>query len=88
MWRAYLDLIMLGYERQTVNHSLNFKDENTGTHTNIIEGTWNGIKMNIKPRNRTVNIGSHLGEFIWRSAYKNNLWNVFLEALSVLTVNF
>lgn len=73
------------YAHQTVNHSKTFKDPDTGTHTNTIEGTWNGLKMSIKPRNRTKNgINDHLFEFIWRRTNRDKLWNAFLHALSIV----
>lgn len=54
MWKGYNGLDRCTrYEHLTVNHSENFKDPHTGVHTNTIEGTWNGLKMQIKPRNRT-----------------------------------
>ena len=53
MWKGYGLLNSMGYEHQHVNHSVHFKNPETGVHTNTIEGTWNGLKMQIKPRNRT-----------------------------------
>ena len=55
LWRAYAELSDNGYVHRTVNHSMNFRDPQTGTHTNTIEGTWNGIKLNIAPRERGKN---------------------------------
>ena len=67
---------------QTVNHCKNFKDPISGCHTNTIEGTWNGIKMNISPRSRTKGqIDEFLAEFIWRRKHKTDLWMGFIEAL-------
>ena len=82
LWKAYGSLSAHNYTHETVNHSKHFKDPNTGVHTNTIEGTWNGIKMQIKPRNRTKEgIQEHLMEFIWRRKNKDNLWAAFLCAL-------
>jgi hypothetical protein len=64
------------------HHSEYFKDPATGVHTNIIEGTWNGLKMQINPRNRVEEkINDHLREFPWRKANEDDLWNPFINAL-------
>jgi len=57
-WKGYktdglLDLEMI---HATVNHSLHFKDPETGVHTNSIEGTWHGMKNKINKRNRTMTL--------------------------------
>jgi len=44
-WGAYRDLESQGYKHSTVNHSLYFKDPETGAHTNTIEGTWSHVKV-------------------------------------------
>lgn len=51
-WKGYNDLNKIGYKHKTVNHKKHFKDPITGIHTNTIEGTWNGLKQSIIPRNR------------------------------------
>jgi len=73
LWKAYSTMEEeLDVKHFTVNHSENFKDPITGVHTNTIEGTWNGIKMKIAPRNRTkTNITAGLLEFVWRRIYSN-----------------
>jgi transposase-like protein len=83
MWRGYSQLGSDGiFSHSVVNHSENFKDPVTGVHTNTIEGTWNGLKMQIKPRNRTKGeIEYHLWEFIWRKVNRNGLWSAFLKSL-------
>jgi hypothetical protein len=50
-WNAYRDFDSLGYTHLTVNHTLHFKDPNTGAHTTI-ESMWNKVKLFLGPYNR------------------------------------
>ena len=45
--KGYGGLTSLGYKHYTVNHSKNFKDLETGIHTNTIEASWCAIKRTI-----------------------------------------
>jgi hypothetical protein len=83
LWGGYAGLNQdLGYEHFTVNHSENFVDPDTGVHTNMIEGFWNGLKLRIAPRNRTMNcIDNHLFECIWRKKHADSLWDGLLASL-------
>ena len=63
-WRAYNQLENHEFIHKTVNHRNNWVDPDTLAHTSSIEGTWNALKMNINPRNRTNNITPHFIEFI------------------------
>lgn len=82
LWRGYCGVESLGMEHRTVNHSKCFKDPDTGVHTNTIEGSWNGIKHNISPRNRNQDhVDGHLMSFIWKRNCHMGLWNGLLEAL-------
>ena len=83
LWKAYSQLEnQFNVQHRTVNHSKHFVNPMDGTHTNTIEGIWNGIKLKVAPRNRTKNdIDYGLLEFIWRRIHKNDLWNGFLDAL-------
>jgi len=49
-WRAYSSLKDHGFIHQTVNHSENFVNPNTGAHTQSIESLWKLVKSkyNIK----------------------------------------
>jgi hypothetical protein len=72
---SYTNLNQL-FEHYTVNHSENFRDPVTGSCTNTIEGTWNGVKMNIRPRNRISGaIEDHFAEFIWRRIHETDPCN-------------
>jgi hypothetical protein len=83
LWRGYSRIHQeLGLMHFTVNHSETFVDHTTGTHTNTIEGTWNGLKICIAPRNRTRDgIETHLAEFQWRRKHKNSRWEAFIDQL-------
>ena len=83
LWKGYSGLSKhFDYTHNTVNHSRNFIDPITSTHTNTIEGTWAGVKMGIPKRNRVKDeIDDHLFEFIWRRTNEIDLWNGFLNAL-------
>jgi transposase-like protein len=84
LWKAYSNLESLGfgYRHLTVNHSKQFFNPKNGCCTNTIEGLWNGLKLSVKPRQRTSKIapGCFL-EYIWRKKNKENLWEGLLSAL-------
>lgn len=81
-WRGYSNLLDLGFEHVTVNHSQAFVDPVTGACTNTVEGLNSGLKRKIPVRNRIENgIEYHLGEYIWRRLNKNRLFDAFIDAL-------
>jgi hypothetical protein len=48
MWKGYMNISeLLNVRHEVVNHSLHYKDPATGIHTNMVEGTWNGLKLKI-----------------------------------------
>ena len=68
-WKAYDCLSKEGYTHMTVNHSENFKDPETGAHTNSIEGTWQKIKHGVsfpKFGIKSEHLGGYLAEYHWR----------------------
>ena len=52
-WKGYNDLKNKFKIHNTVNHSKNFKDPETGVHTNTIEGCWYAVKSSVPIRGRT-----------------------------------
>jgi len=46
-WIAYSSLSSEGYPHLTVNHSIEFKNKETGACTNQIESTWNSVKRSL-----------------------------------------
>jgi transposase-like protein len=83
-WRGYSQLNELedqSFEHHAVNHQETFIT-NEGVNTNTIEGTWNGIKLNISPRLRNKKeMPWKLVEFIWRRKHHNNEWNAITHCL-------
>ena len=67
----------------TVNHSLNFVDPVTGSHTNTVEGMWMHAKARSKRERGTSKnlLPSYLNELMWcqrkgsRSVTKHHQWN-------------
>ncbi|RUS73525.1 hypothetical protein EGW08_018710 [Elysia chlorotica] len=81
-WRAYSRLTEFGFTHQTVNHSQNFVNPETGTNTNLIENTWWCIKRSLpSTHTRKEQFASHLAEFIWRKKNQNRecLFTAFME---------
>ena len=44
-WKGYSGIDRMGFTHQKENHGLHFVDNETGTHTNTIEGNWWAFKM-------------------------------------------
>jgi transposase-like protein len=70
-WQAYNGIAAaagMGYTHETVNHSLNFVDPNTGANTQRIERSWKSAKERNKRQNGTHRqmIDSYLCEYMWR----------------------
>ncbi|GFU43807.1 mitotic-spindle organizing protein 2A [Trichonephila clavipes] len=87
-WRAYNCLSHEGYQHLRVNHSLTFKDPETGAHTNSIEGTWSAIKRSL--RNHAAHVEGqfdhYLAEYMWRRRRGHSLDDdVFREFLRAIT---
>jgi len=82
-WRGYSCIEnLVGVSHMTVNHSICFRDPETGAHTNTVEGTNCAIKRAVPVRNRTVSlVERHLMSFVWRRQHEHDLWNSFLDAL-------
>ena len=79
-WRGYARLDNAGFAHSVVNHSVNYRDPETGVHTNRIEGNWGAVKnflrqMHCKCRAKTElyvheycfrrNLGTSFGD-CWR----------------------
>ena len=46
-WSAYNGLTAAGFTHETVNHSIQFVEPLSGTHTNTQEGLWYHVKRTI-----------------------------------------
>lgn len=66
-WRAYNCLEQEGYQHLRVNHSLTFKDPETGAHTNSIESSWRAAKAVMTPSGRKkAHIPGNLARYIFQ----------------------
>lgn len=83
LWRGYSSVAEeTGLRHRTVNHSAGFIDEETGVHTNTVEGTNHALKIQVPIRCRTRNgIDDHLLEFMWRRQHADTLWDSFISAI-------
>ncbi|KCZ76925.1 hypothetical protein H311_02071, partial [Anncaliia algerae PRA109] len=79
-WKGYYNLKSYFSDHLTVNHSVSFVNPHTGTHTNTIEGTWNGLKQTIPPRYRTKElILPYLIRFMFNRNEKNDLFSKLIK---------
>ncbi|KCZ79536.1 hypothetical protein H312_03077 [Anncaliia algerae PRA339] len=81
-WKGY-SLFKLNnlFVHHWVNHSITFINHE-GFNTNTIEGTFNGMKLNIPPKHRNKKyLKYRLLEFIWRRQNANSLWSNLINSL-------
>lgn len=79
-WRSYSNLSAYGYSHQTVNHSQNFVDPVTGTHTQSIESEWSQLKQFLRGcgRNIAPHTSEYIGEFVYRRAHAEGMFEQLL----------
>ena len=68
-WSSYNKIQNLkGFKSMSVTHNYNFKDPETGAHTNKIEGLWSQFKRKFKAMNgcNRAQLQSYINEFMWR----------------------
>lgn len=87
MWKAYEkieDLHGCFFTHQTVNHSKEFKNKETGACTNTIEGAWRSrLKSKIDTRNyHRFCLGEYLSRRQWVLENEGRLWDALWETLS------
>ena len=72
-WRAYrrVQQIPAVASHSTVNHSVNFMDPQTGTHTQNIESYWARVKYKFKQMKGVDGdqMESYLDEFMWQERF-------------------
>ena len=51
-WPAYKGIDQLGYVHETMNHSENFVDRESGAHTQLIESLWTTLKLKVLKEKR------------------------------------
>ena len=70
-WRAYDTLNSNGYEQIKVNHSLHYRDPETGAHTNAIESSWRAAKATMSSSGTVkANIPGNLARYIFTKKCK------------------
>ncbi|XP_023310445.1 uncharacterized protein LOC108908143 [Anoplophora glabripennis] len=72
-WKSYDCLADEGFQHETVNHSKNFVDLDTGVHTRNTDKLWRDMKSSI-PRfsRRENNFDGYLAECQFRMKYSNH----------------
>ncbi|GFU67482.1 mitotic-spindle organizing protein 2A [Trichonephila clavipes] len=84
-WKAYNCLSHESYRHLRDNHSLTFKDPETGAHTNSTEGTWSAIKRSL--RNHAAHVEGdfdhYLTKYMWRRRRGHSLDDDVFENFSV-----
>ena len=81
-WKSYSRLSEEGYTHQTVNHSKECVNKETGAHTNTIESTWRAVKTSL-PKHGTIKslYDTYFVEYIFRKRYLNDAEDQFLAFL-------
>lgn len=74
----------LGYIHVMVNHSENFIDPFTGSHTNTIEEVWSQVKKKLKAMSGTLKgkLPSNLDEFNWQKCYPGDPFDNLLADIA------
>ena len=91
-WGGYNRLPELGYQHQTVNHSENFIDPQSGAHTQRVESNWRPLKyFLIRHGSRNSRVPSLIKEYLWRRKLrltgKQDVFRALMVALNESNLN-
>lgn len=80
-WAGYSNLNSRGFFHNTVNHSTNFVDPETGVNTQLIERTWGIYKKKMKSRgiNYKSKIEEYFLEFYFKLKYGKETFKKIME---------
>lgn len=69
---------------ETVNHSIEFVNSTTGTHTQSIESYWNRSKLKLKRMRgcHATELPSYLDEFMWRERHGTTAGAAFTSIMA------
>jgi transposase-like protein len=84
-WKAYQQINKSIYQHHVVNHSKNFVDPDTGTHTQNIERLWRDIRGSI-PRygRREEHFNHYLAEFYFKRRFDvDKRLHAFFEIMAI-----
>ena len=91
-WAAYRNVRTLPgiASHQTVNHSLEFVNPVTGTHTQNIESYWNRVKGKLKRMKgcHAHQLPSYLDEFMWRERYGGQTRRAFVSIMADIAAQY
>ncbi|GFR08139.1 putative transposase-like protein [Trichonephila clavata] len=76
-WKSYDCPSNEGFVHLMANHSVSFKDPDTGAHTNTVEGTSAAVKSGIPASKAKCQLDYYLAEYVWRekiSTFATNSW--------------
>ena len=74
------------FQHMTVNHSVCFRDPNTGAHTNTVEGFWNYLRRSLPKYGTTKKMyDGYMAEIIFRKKWgRNDIFMKFLAEISAV----
>ena len=81
-WKSYNCLADEGFQHQTVNHSQNFVDPDTGAHTQNIERAWRDVRGDVpKFGRKKEHFSGYLAEHLFRRKYPNHkdMYHIFFK---------
>lgn len=84
-WKAYDNINSLGFQHETVNHSLYFVDPNTNVNTQTIEAYWAKVKLRIKKMKGVCGnlLYEYLDEWMWKDNVFGKNWENLLDLIKI-----
>jgi hypothetical protein len=83
-WAAYKSMPRAGYDHLTVNHSIQLKNNENGTHTNTIASTWRHVKVLMNQYNRKPDYIYVLADYMFRKKCRAQRVEPFCKFMDIV----